>query len=91
MATFSYTSRRQAIEQSFPFAVMVIAPLVAIFLQAYVPLRFPRLAILDLPLIVTLYFLPGAAQPDLRRSAGYRDRSAAGRIDPPTAWHQRHL
>jgi rod shape-determining protein MreD len=56
MATFSYTTRRQAIEQSFPFAVMMVVPLLAIFIQAYLPLRFPRLAILDLPLIVTLYF-----------------------------------
>jgi len=56
MANLSYTTRREAVEQRFPFAVLAISPLVAVFLQAYVPLRFPRLAILDLPLIVTLYF-----------------------------------
>jgi rod shape-determining protein MreD len=43
-------------EQRYPFAVMALAPLVAIFIQAYVPLRFPKFEILDLPLIVTLYF-----------------------------------
>jgi rod shape-determining protein MreD len=56
VATFSYTTRRQAIEQRFPFAIMFVVPLLAIFFQAYVPKLVPRLAILDLPLIVTLYF-----------------------------------
>jgi rod shape-determining protein MreD len=56
MATLSYTTRRQAVEQTFPLAVMVIAPLLAIFIQAYVPKIFPRFAMLDLPLVVTLYF-----------------------------------
>jgi len=56
MATLSYTTRRQAVEQTFPLAVMVIAPLLAIFIQAYLPKIFPKFAILDLPLVVTLYF-----------------------------------
>jgi rod shape-determining protein MreD len=56
MSSVSYTSRREVIEQSFPFALIVIAPLIAIGAQAYLPLRFPKLVIFDLPLIVTLYF-----------------------------------
>jgi rod shape-determining protein MreD len=43
-------------EQRFPFALLILAPLMAVFIQAYLPLRFPKLAILDLPLIVTIYF-----------------------------------
>jgi rod shape-determining protein MreD len=56
MATLSYTTRRQAVEQRFSIAVMLLAPLLAVFLQAYLPRLLPRFAILDLPLVVTLYF-----------------------------------
>lgn len=56
MASSIYTTRREAMEQRFPLPVLVLAPLFVVFIQAYAPLRFPKLAILDLPLIVTLYF-----------------------------------
>jgi rod shape-determining protein MreD len=50
-------------EHRFPPAVAILVPLVAIFLQAYLPLRFPRFAVLDLPLIVTVYFAVSRRNP----------------------------
>ncbi len=40
----------------FPLWAMVLVPMVALLLQATVPLWLPRAAILDLPLLVTVYF-----------------------------------
>ncbi|ADW67958.1 rod shape-determining protein MreD [Granulicella tundricola] len=56
MATRSYTSRRELEEYHFSPFVTVLAPLVLIFLQAYLPKVFPRLLILDLPLIAVIFF-----------------------------------
>jgi rod shape-determining protein MreD len=56
MAIHSYTSRRELEQHSFPPAVALLVPLAAILLQALLPRPFPRLAILDLPLIVTVFF-----------------------------------
>src|ERR1700759_3791917 len=56
MATRSYTSRRELEQHSFSPAVAILVPLGAILLQALLPKPFPQLAILDLPLIVTVFF-----------------------------------
>ncbi len=56
MVTRSYMSRREAEQQSFHPAMALLTPLVAILLQVYLPKIFPVLTILDLPLIVTLFF-----------------------------------
>ncbi len=56
MATISYTSRRELEQHSFPPVVTILVPLGAIILQAILPKHFLRLAILDLPLIVTIFF-----------------------------------
>ncbi len=40
----------------YPLWVLVLAPLLAILFQVYVPLFFAYLAYLELPLLVTLYF-----------------------------------
>src|ERR1700730_3193859 len=56
MAIHSYTSRRELEQHSFSPAVALLVPLGAILLQALLPRPFPRLAILDLPLIVTVFF-----------------------------------
>ena len=63
MATHSYTSRRELEQHSFPPAVTLLVPLAAIVLQALLPKPFPRLAILDLPLIVTLFFAVSRRNP----------------------------
>jgi rod shape-determining protein MreD len=63
MATHSYTSRRELEQHSFPPAVALLVPLGAILLQALLPRPFPRLAILDLPLIVTVFFAVSRRNP----------------------------
>jgi rod shape-determining protein MreD len=63
MATHSYTSRRELEQHSFPPAVTLLVPLAAIVLQAILPKPMPRLAILDLPLIVTLFFAVSRRNP----------------------------
>src|SRR5580698_209142 len=63
MATHSYTSRRELEQHSFPPAVAILVPLSAIVLQALLPRPFPRLSILDLPLIVTVFFAVSRRNP----------------------------
>jgi len=63
MALLNHNSREEIDQHHFHPAVMVLVPLFAIFLQAYLPLRFPRFAVLDLPLIVTVYFAVSRRNP----------------------------
>src|ERR1700744_4810195 len=63
MATRSYTSRRELEQHSFSPAVAVLVPLSAIVLQALLPRPFPKLSILDLPLIVTVFFAVSRRNP----------------------------
>jgi rod shape-determining protein MreD len=49
-------SRREVEQQSFSLPVAILVPVAAILLQVLLPRMLPRLAILDLPLIVTLFF-----------------------------------
>ncbi len=63
MATYSYTSRRELEEHSFHPVVAMLVPLLAILLQALLPKPFPRLAILDLPLLMTIFFAVSRRSP----------------------------
>lgn len=63
MPTRSYTSRRELEQHTFSLAVTVLVPLVAIFLQAFLSRLFPRFAILDLPLIIVLFFAVSRRSP----------------------------
>src|SRR6201995_14640 len=63
MATRSYTSRRELEQHTFHPAVTVLVPLSAIVLQALLPRPFPKLSILDLPLIVTVFFAVSRRNP----------------------------
>ena len=63
MTTHSYTSRRELEEHSFHPTVALLVPLLAILLQALLPKPFPRLAILDLPLLVTIFFAVSRRSP----------------------------
>jgi rod shape-determining protein MreD len=56
MALLARSSRREMEEHSFHPLVLVLAPALAIFLQVYLPLRFPSITILDLPVLVVIYF-----------------------------------
>ena len=51
----SYTSREQIEVYRFTWPVAIAVPLLAIFLQAFLPLRFPFLSIFDLPLLVVIF------------------------------------
>lgn len=56
MADRSYTSRRELEEYHFSPVITLAAPLILIFLQAFLPRVFPRLIILDLPLLAVIFF-----------------------------------
>ena len=51
-----YTSGEQVEVYRFSVPVTIAVPLIAFFLQAFVPLRFPLFSMLDLPLLVTIFF-----------------------------------
>jgi rod shape-determining protein MreD len=63
MVTRSYMSRREVEQQSFSLPVALLVPLVAILLQVYLPKILPAFTILDLPLIVTLFFAVSRRSP----------------------------
>lgn len=63
MASRSYTSRREMVESSFHPLVTLLVPLLAILLGAYLPRLFPKLMILDLPLIVVVFFAVARRSP----------------------------
>ena len=63
MAIRSYTSRRELEEHSFPPAVTILVPLVAILLQALLPRPFPKFGALELPLIIVVFFAVSRRNP----------------------------
>jgi rod shape-determining protein MreD len=63
MVTRSYMSRREVEQQSFSLPVALLVPLTAILLQVLLPRLFAPLAILDLPLVVTLFFAVSRRSP----------------------------
>lgn len=63
MPTRSYTSRRELEQHTFSPAITLLVPLLAILLQAFVPKLFPHFGILDLPLIVVLFFAVSRRSP----------------------------
>ena len=52
----TYTSGEQTEVYRFSIPVTIGVPLLALFLQAFLPRRFPFVSIFDLPLLVTIYF-----------------------------------
>ena len=63
MVTRSYMSRREVEQQSFSLPVALFVPVGAILLQVLLPRVLPALVILDLPLIVTLFFAVSRRSP----------------------------
>ena len=60
----TYTSGEQVEVYRFSFPVTIGVPLLALFVQAFVPLRFPRFAAyVDLPLLVTIFFAMARRSP----------------------------
>ncbi|HEX5434976.1 MAG TPA: rod shape-determining protein MreD [Candidatus Angelobacter sp.] len=62
-AAVSLTSREDIDVHRFSWPVSIGIPLLAIFLQVYLPLRLPFLAIFDLPLLVTIFFAVARRRP----------------------------
>ena len=52
----TYTSREQVEVYRFNPAVAILIPLIALFLQAFIPLRLHFFTIFDLPLLVVIFF-----------------------------------
>ncbi|HLZ41105.1 MAG TPA: rod shape-determining protein MreD [Candidatus Sulfotelmatobacter sp.] len=60
----TYTSGEQVEVYRFGIPVTIGVPLLALFLQAFLPLRFPLFAVyLDLPLLVTIFFAMARRSP----------------------------
>ena len=55
MAMRSLISRREQ-ETTFHPVVLILVPVLALLFQVYLPHIFPRLQLLDLPLLVVIYF-----------------------------------
>lgn len=52
----TYTSKEQVEVYRFSPVAAILIPLVALFLQAFIPLRLHFFSILDLPLLVVIFF-----------------------------------
>ena len=63
MANRSYTSRRELEEHSFHPSVTLLVPVAAILVQVLLPHLLPGLAILDLPLVVVIFFAVSRRSP----------------------------
>ena len=63
MTERSYTSRRELEQYRFHPAVTIVAPVLCVLLGALLPRLSPRLAILDLPLIATVFFAVSRRSP----------------------------
>lgn len=60
----TYTSGEQVEVYRFGIPVTIGVPLLALFVQAFLPLRFPLFAVyLDLPLLVTIFFAMARRSP----------------------------
>ena len=59
----TYTSGEQVEVYRFSIPVTVLAPVTALFLQAWLPRQFPFMAMFDLPLLVTIFFAMARRNP----------------------------
>jgi rod shape-determining protein MreD len=59
----TYTSNEQIEVYRFSIPVTVVVPLLALFLQAFLPLRFPFFLIFDLPLLIVIFFAVARRSP----------------------------
>jgi len=56
MSRLSAAARRDIEVQSYPLILFILVPILALGLQSFVSLHFSRFDMLDLPLLVTIYF-----------------------------------
>jgi len=59
----TYTSGQQVEVYRFSLPVTIGVPLLALFVQAFLPRRFPFFSIFDLPLLVTIFFAMARRNP----------------------------
>jgi len=59
----TYTSREQIEVYRFSLPVAILVPLLAVFLQAFLPLRFAWFSVFDLPLLVVIFFAMARRSP----------------------------
>src|SRR6266478_6223185 len=59
----TYTSGEQVEVYRFSVPATILIPLIALFLQAWLPLRFPFFTIFDLPLLITIGFATARRSP----------------------------
>ncbi|MCU1296613.1 MAG: hypothetical protein JWO91_891 [Acidobacteriaceae bacterium] len=59
----TYTSNEQIEVYRFSVPVTIGVPLLALFLQAFIPLRFPFFGMFDLPLLVVIFFAVARRNP----------------------------
>jgi rod shape-determining protein MreD len=57
------TTRREMEGPSYPWFIVLLLPLLAVGLQAYLPLRFPHFDLFNLPLLVVIYFAVARRSP----------------------------
>ena len=70
MPNRSYTSRNEFEQFSFNPIVTIAVPLALILIQAWLPKVFPRLLILDLPLLAVIFFAVARRNPILGALTG---------------------
>ena len=63
MAMIPHSTRREKDEHGFHPAELILIPVLAIFLQVYLPLRFPSIQALNLPVLVVIYFAVSRRSP----------------------------
>ncbi|MHB1856608.1 MAG: rod shape-determining protein MreD [Acidobacteriaceae bacterium] len=63
MSLLHPSSRREMEEHRFHPLVLILVPLLAIFFQAYLPLRFPSVGFLNVPVLVVIYFAVSRRSP----------------------------
>jgi rod shape-determining protein MreD len=66
----SYSSREQFEVYRFSWITAILVPLMALLLQAYLPLRLPFFDLFDLPLLATIYFAVARRKPVTGMLAG---------------------
>ena len=81
-SSVSLTSREEIEVHRFSWPVSIGIPVVAIFLQVF--LRIRLLTILDLPLLVTIFFAVARRRPIPGMITGRFDRHVARRMDRPS-------
>ncbi len=86
----TYTSGEQVEVYRFNWLITLGVPATALFLQAWLPHQFPSFALLDLPLLVTIFFAISRRNPISGLLTGRRHWRLSGRSHRPAHRTQRN-